>query len=230
MLEPQISIDKIAEQRTKVFGTAPKLNLVSPCKLNSGIIHFLQVQRENLIQKFCESSLTTTFFIPASGSGSRMFQFLFDFINNPTEENRGQIELFLNYIEDFAFFQKLPLEIRKKLKSHDVNLELFINLLLNDEEFGIGNLPKGLIPFHRCGPFVLTPFQEQVLQGIRIKEEGTKFHFTINDKFEAKILENIKSSERLTGNSYDVTFSKQNEDSDAFTFDLEQNVVLNEGG
>jgi hypothetical protein len=68
-----------------------------------------------LIQKFNQSDCNSTFFIPASGSGSRMFHFFFEFLENPTEENRSQVERFLNHIEEFAFFQKT--QFLKKFKN-----------------------------------------------------------------------------------------------------------------
>ena len=99
----------IESQRAKVFGEQPELKLIAPCKMGEGIIHFLQVQRDNLVKKFEQADVKSTFFIPASGSGSRMFHFLFEFLERPNEENRGQVERFLNKMEDFAFFQKIPL-------------------------------------------------------------------------------------------------------------------------
>lgn len=221
-----INNDQIEFQKAKVFGDQPEVKLVAPCKIGEGIIHFLQVQRENLIQKFEKASIHSTFFIPASGSGSRMFQFLYDFLDQPTEENRSQVEKFLNNIEDFAFFQKLPIEIRKKLRSHDVNLDEFVEFLLSNQGMGFGELPKGLIPFHKNGPFVLNPFQEQILQGIKVNEENTKFHYTIKPEHESKVKSGIQSTEELSGGKYDVSFSKQNKASNAIAFDAAHDVKL----
>jgi len=100
----QNDINSIDIQKEKVFGEQPELKLVNPCKLGEGIISSDDEQKDLLINKFENTSLKTTFFIPASGSGSRMFQFLFDFLEDPTEENTSQVERFLNYIEHFAFF------------------------------------------------------------------------------------------------------------------------------
>lgn len=226
----QLTDVHIEQQRERVFGKQPEIKLLGPCKLGNGILHLLQVQRDNLIHKFDHSDICTSFFIPASGSGSRMFQFLYDFVNSPNEENRGQIERFLNYIEDFPFFQKLPSEVRKKLRSHDVNLEEFIHFLLNDQETGLGSLPKGLIPFHKNGPFVLNPFQEHILQGTKIKEEKAVFHFTVHPDYIQRIQDVIHSSEILTGNKYDVRFSVQNETSNAIAFDANGNLASDEHG
>lgn len=218
--------DQIEFQKSIVFGAQPEVKLVSPCKIGDGIVHFMQVQRENLIQKFNQAKISSTFFIPASGSGSRMFQFLYDFLDEPTEENRSQVEKFLNNIEDFAFFQKLPLDVRKKLRSHDVNLDEFVQFLLSNKGMGFGELPKGLIPFHKNGPFILNPFQEQILQGIRVNEENAHFHYTVKPHHEPAIKAGIQSTEELSGGKYDVSFSKQNESTNSIAFDVSHNPKL----
>ena len=149
MHNSSVEITNVESQREKVFGVQPDLKLVSPCKLGDGVIAFPEEQKELLMDKFEASTPKSTFFIPASGSGSRMFQFLFDFLENTNDENTSQIERFLNHMEDFAFFHKLPLEIRKKIKSQDIILDDFVRYLLTDIGMGFGDLPKGLIPFHK---------------------------------------------------------------------------------
>ena len=226
----QIDENSIETQREKVFGEQPELKLVSPCKLGDGIINSDEEQRELLINKFENTDLKTTFFIPASGSGSRMFQFLFDFLEDPTEENTSQVERFLNYIEDFAFFNKLPFDFRKKIKNNDINLDEFVRFLLTGNGMGYGDLPKGLIPFHKNGPFVLNPYQEQLLQGLQVKEENTSFHYTIKADFEDKIDKELLSLQGVIGQDVEVHFSYQDAATDAIAFDEEKNPLLLENG
>jgi hypothetical protein len=225
----EMNTSYLESQRAKVFGEQPEVKLVAPCKMGEGIIHFLQVQRDNLIKKFEQADIQSTFFIPASGSGSRMFYFLFEFLERPNEENRGQVERFLNNMEDFAFFQKIPLEIREKLKSHDVNLDEFVDYLLNKEGMSFGDLPKGLIPFHKIGPFVLNPFQEQILQGIKVNEGNSSFHYSIKPEHENAVKSGIESTEQLSGGKYDVTFSVQNEATSSIAFaENKQPVIISD--
>jgi hypothetical protein len=226
----ELKTSYIDNQRDKVFGKQPEVNLVAPCKLGEGIIHFIQIQRENLIQKFNQSECNSTFFIPASGSGSRMFHFFFEFLENPTEENRSQVERFLNHIEEFAFFQKIPIEIREKLNSHDINLDEFVDFLLDKDGMSFGVLPKGLVPFHKIGPFILNPFQEQILQGVKVNEGKTSFHYSIQPSKEAEIRNGVKSTKELSGTDFEVTYSYQNETTNAVAFDQDQNPILLDGG
>ena len=43
-----------------------------------------------------------------------MFQFLFDFLEVPDDENRGKVERFLNHLDDFAFSRKIAPAIKQK--------------------------------------------------------------------------------------------------------------------
>ena len=209
---------KIQSQKDKVMGAHPEVELVSPCKLGEGILKVNSKERQYLVNLFEKESFSSCFFIPASGSGSRMFQFLFDFLEVPNEDSRSKVEKFLNHITDFAFFQQLPIEIRKKLINHDIDLDEFVSYLLKEHGMGYGELPKGLIPFHKTDPFILTPFQEQVLQGVKMKEENVSFHFTVQSKFENAIEKGIHQAQGLTGQTYDVTFSDQDKDTNAIAF------------
>lgn len=214
-----LSEENIESQRKKVFGAHPDVVLTSPCKMGKGIIQINKTQQQHFAKLFDKTNLTSCFFIPASGSGSRMFQFLYDFLDQPNEKNRSEVERFLNNITEFAFFQQLPSSKRKQLSDYDLELEEIVSYLLNQHGMGYGSLPKGLIPFHKIEPFILTPFQEQVLQGVKVKEENLSFHFTIQSIFEQAITDGIRQAQSLTGQLYDVTFSNQDRTTNAIAFD-----------
>ena len=116
----ELSEENIANQRSKVFGAHPEVFLTAPCKLGSGVIQFNKSQQQQFVKLFDKTNLSSCFFIPASGSGSRMFQFLYDFLEQPNEKNRGEVERFLNKITEVAFFQQLPPVKRKELKDYDL--------------------------------------------------------------------------------------------------------------
>ncbi len=226
----ELSEENIANQRSKVFGAHPEVFLTAPCKLGSGVIQFNKSQQQQFVKLFDKTNLSSCFFIPASGSGSRMFQFLYDFLEQPNEKNRGEVERFLNNITEFAFFQQLPPLKRKELKDYDLDLEEIVSYLLNEHGMGYGSLPKGLIPFHKIEPFILTPFQEQVLQGVKVKEENLSFHFTIQSVFEKAITEGIRQAQSLTGQLYDVTFSNQDRSTNAIAFDSDKKPFVKQDG
>lgn len=221
---------RITEQLEKIKGGNPEVELLAPCKRNEGIISSSENEKVAYIHKWNISELNSTFFIPASGSGSRMFQFLYDFLIEPNEDNRGKTERFLNHITEFAFYEKLPLKYREQLETYNVDLDEFVSFLLNSEGMNLGSYPKGLIPFHRSGPFILNAFQDQVLQGVRVKEKNTSFHFTINPSFEAQIKSSIANIEGVTGQKYAVSYSNQDANTDAIPFkDNNEPVQLADG-
>lgn len=222
--------NQIEKHRELVFGNQNYINLVAPCKIGEGVLNFLKVQQENLISKFDQSAVKSTFFIPASGSGSRMYQFLHEFLTDPSDENLSQMERFLNNIEDFAFYQLLPSEIKRKLKSHDFNLDEFVHYLLSNSGMAFAEISKGMVPFHKSGPFVLNPFQEHILQGKRVNEDRISFHFTIKDADRNAISESIKHAEFMSGNQAEISFSCQNKSTDSFAFDAQKNVVFTDSG
>jgi hypothetical protein len=217
----------IFEQREKIKNGNPVLSLNRPCKIGDGIV--VLSEQENLAHRsyFENSKKTCALFIPASGSGSRMFQFLYDYLLEPNEYTRGQVEKFLVNAPSFAFFPKLPKEMQQAVLDLTVDISSFVNFLLEKDGLNFGALPKGLIPFHHAVPFILNPFQEHLLQGKQIDDEMT-FHFTIQPSFEAQIIESINQLEKLSSVASSLKFSVQDSKTDAFVFDDSLALVKNE--
>lgn len=208
----------------------PEVNLLAPCKIGEGIIQVSPDMAAQLRQDFVSSAEKKAFFIPASGSGSRMFEFLFRFVKHPTQENRGEVERFLNHVQDFAFFHQFPANVQQQLLSGEMSLDGFVAYILNNDGKGLAHLPKGLIPFHRQGPFILNPFHEHILQGLEITGNTGTFHFTIRKAFEDMISQRLEEMKGMTGKSVDVVFSEQNCETDSFAFDENDELMLDEEG
>ncbi len=218
----------IEAQRSKLKKGNPVLSLLRPCKIGDGIIRLSESEKQAFEAKFETSDFSSSLFVPASGSGSRMFEFLFDYLQSPNEETRGKVERFLANARNFAFFQKLPHEIQQKVADLTIDMAEFVSFLLSESGLNYGALPKGLIPFHQMPPFVLNPFQEHVLQGICINP-SMRFHFTIQPKFENEILASIKQLEGIALEQAELNFSVQNPESDAYVFTEEFELVKDDG-
>lgn len=198
--------------------------------MGEGIISVSAEESRKLRELFLQSSDSKSYFIPASGSGSRMFEFLFDFLSNPTENNRGQVERFLNHIEDFAFFYQFPTSVQQRLRSGEMDIDAFVAYILNDNGMGLAHLPKGLIPFHKHGPFILNPFHEHILQGLEVTNGDCTFHFTIRSAFQQLINERLRHLEGMTGKKIRTVFSEQNPETDAFAFTPSGEMAFCENG
>jgi len=214
----QIEQKKVEIERNLLKKTPNRIQLFAPCRIGEGILCLSEKENNKFQKTFLQSDIDFTFFIPASGSGSRMFSFLSNLVANSTHEEIGQVEKFMNHIQDFAFFQLLPAEWKKKIKEKNIDSDELSLFILNKNGLNFENLPKGLIPFHYNDPFVLNPFQEQVLQGIKLSERRANFHFTIQKQFQEQIQQSISNIEGLTGRKYNVNYSEQRKESDSYAF------------
>ena len=217
------------DQKTKVSGGSPKLKIIAPCTPGNGILKLKPTEEAYYQEQFYKISSPLCFFIPASGSGSRMFDFL------QVELALGKPELamktndFINRLQDFAFYKSLNEKQKEQIASCRSHKEL-IDFILTDEQngIGLGNLPKGLIPFHSYGQQHNSAFHEHLSQGVSLSRNTVNFHFTIQythqEAFE-QALSNFKSEHKQV---FDAGFSFQDPETDAYVFD-KQNEPLRTG-
>ncbi|MBI3133597.1 MAG: DUF4301 family protein [Bacteroidetes bacterium] len=232
---------QIEIQRAKLLQGNPNLLLSEVCRIGNGISVLTDEAKAAWISAFNEhkTRVSIAYFIPASGSGSRMFDTLYNFLqtDNPDSQTIEFVEHLLNCAPDFAFYELLPHSIKTDLKTGAIDLKNFIRLLLFSDKmadqhtgFNYGNLPKGLIPFHRYGDKITNPFQEHILQGIEISGPDSVFHFTINETFKRQINQSIEKL--ISGRNIKATrhFSVQNPATDAIAFDENLNPAVDEKG
>ncbi len=229
-MEIKITSDSIEKQRNLINKEQPIIHLVGPCRLNEGIVRHSDFEKNKYKIKFENSNGSVCYFVPASGSGSRMFNFLYEFLVKPSDASRSKTERFLNAIESFAFFELLPYHVKKKVREYDISLDDFVAYLLKSDGLGLGTIPKGLVPFHRSRSFILNAFQEQFLQGLSLKEEKINFHFTINKQHEKKIRSALESIQQLTGRNCNIELSEQDPSTHSLAFDKDGNVVKDKQG
>ena len=220
----------IETQRQAIQNGQQTLPVLRPCRLGDGILSITEAQQERYRQvaRFFNEALH--FFIPASGSGSRMFAFLFDYLQHPDAENTKQAERFFSRLQDFALFRQLPQDIQKAYLAGDLTLSAFIEVLMGADGLNFGALPKGLISFHIHEPFVLNAFQEHLSQVQTLAQGPIHFHFTIQEDFHQAFEKCVAELAALTGHNYQVTYSSQDKNTDAFVFDAHQELVLDANG
>jgi hypothetical protein len=220
----------ILEQKKAILNGVPSLDVIRPCRIGDGIIQLETDEELAFTQRFDLLTKHLSFFIPASGSGSRMFQFLYDYLNHTTELNQAQTEQFIRRISSFSFYTCFPKDVKDKIENFTWTIDDLIAFILNEEGLNYGLFPKGLIPFHSLGPFILNPFQEQLIQGSKLKEQPIDFHFTIQSNFKAHFESAIKSLSEMTGDNYPVTYSEQDVNTDAYAFYLDGSLALGVDG
>ena len=226
---------ELEQQKANLLSGNPTIKLVKPCRIDDGILKIHPSTENTLVNEFekTKDQLDITFFVPASGSGSRMFDSLYDFLGsagNLKPTTYEAIEKLLNRFQDFALYNLLPRHIKQQLKDGSVNIKELVEFLLSENDLNLGNLPKGLIPFHRYGKFIINPFQEHIVQGAKIGGDNSSFHFTINRDFEEKINRNFFILKEITGIDFNYTFSEQDKTTDAFTFNKKGEPIKNKDG
>ena len=220
----------VLKQKKDILNGAPTLAIVRPCRLGDGIVQLSFEEEIELKHRFEHLKKELSFFIPASGSGSRMFQFLYDYLNQTTETNQAQTEQFIRRISSFAFYKRFPAEVKEKVENFTWSIEDLIAFILKEEGLNFGSFPKGLIPFHSLGPFILNPFQEQLIQGSQLVQGPIDFHFTIQLSFEEHFQAAIQSLSDMTGDAYPVSYSEQDPDTNSYAFYADGTLAFGHDG
>jgi len=205
-----ISVEK-AEAQLECFRNGfPELDIVAPASTKKGILAPKRAEQEEYIaawQQYLKEGHKILKFVPASGAASRMFKNLFQYLEDGIET--PFIQEFLAHKDCFAFGPQLAGEEGQEA----------VRYLLNDMHYG--ELPKGLLLFHKYRDGARTPALEHLVEGALYcaepAKEGQKptvyLHFTVSHDhlplFRQHIADNLKKFEDKYNVKYDVTFSEQ---------------------
>lgn len=222
------SSDLIADQQNKLKIGSPKIEIIAPCLLNDGIITCTEEQNQRFVEIFESTQEDLLIFIPSSGSGSRMFDFLMAYTSDESLLADKDVMFFLNHLDRFPFYDERLGELNKSWKASEMGTKECIKAIL--DTCGFAHLPKGLIPFHKTNSGILNAFQEHVLQGINLKTNKIKFHFTIQGRFENLFIESLEHVKKSSQMDFDVEFSVQDSATDSFSFDHSMKVLCTEEG
>jgi len=229
-----LNIEHVLEQ-IKTFETGiPFVQLSKPANIGSGIIQFSTTELLEYAKTYDTkiNKLDITKFVPASGAATRMFKELFKFLDN-YDFTKESINSYLNYEKAVAMrlfligFEKLPFydEVLDATKNKYPRFEDFTEgeqiyafvktMLKNHGGLSYGELPKGILPFHKYNTNVTTAFEEHLFEGANYasKEGKAKVHFTISPKHLVKFEEEFerigKKVEEKTKTTFDISYSFQ---------------------
>ena len=205
-----ISVEK-AEAQLECFRNGfPELDIVAPASTKQGILAPKKAEQEEYIaawQKYLEEGHKILKFVPASGAASRMFKNLFQYLEDGIET--PFIQDFLAHKDQFAFGPQLAGKEGQEA----------VRYLLQDMHYG--DLPKGLLLFHKYRDGARTPALEHLVEGAQYCVAPAKYgekptvylHFTVSHDhlplFRQHIADNLKRFEDKYDVRYDVTFSEQ---------------------
>jgi hypothetical protein len=231
-----ISEQEINEQLNYFRTGFPFLELVAAASTGKGI---KQIDNEKRYldewDNYCRQNRTVIKFVPASGAASRMFKSLFEFIEASYDSPTTIAEkTFCENLPKFAFYQLLndycllnerePID--ELLKAG--NCKAIVRNLLETQGAGYGNLPKGLLLFHRYGEMSRTPLEEHLIEGALYAQNHDKtvhIHFSVSPAhrplFEVLVAQKKGEYEAAFGVKYAVSFSEQKPKTDTIAVDMD---------
>ncbi len=199
-----------AVQQMACFRTGfPALDIAAPASVKNGILHPTKTQEAHYIsvwRDYLAHNHKVLKFVPASGAASRMFKNLFEYLDNGIMT--PFVEDFLAHKDCFAFGDRLAGKDGREA----------VRFLL--EEMNYGNLPKGLLLFHKYKDGPRTPALEHMVEGaLYAASDGiVRLHFTVSHEhlplFRQHIAEAILPFEKHFGVRYEISFSEQKPSTD----------------
>ena len=228
-----LTLQQVVSQLETFAKGIPPVSVVTAASIGNGIMDISESEQKKLIALYEERKKKKTIvkFVPASGAATRMFKFLFEFLEtfNPEQEtfnrflkqgNHKQLEKFSKSVRDFPFVN----EVRKKIREHypeykqsrkGARLRYFVKSMLDEKGLNFAKLPKGLIPFHKYTKYATTAFEEQLYEAALYATSKTDayLHFTFSEQhvpFFKQEFEAVKNRvEKKTKTEFHISYSFQ---------------------
>lgn len=245
---------QILKQYETLKAGIPFVDLRSAATAGKGLSIYKREEQEAFVQIFEQKKATVDLlkFTPASGAATRMFKFLFEFLENYkldqesinayiNREGVPELRLFFVGIDSFPFYKKVRRRLKKKYKQKnsidiDLNRFRFIEELLSKNGLNFGNKPKGLFPFHTYKKHTATAFEEHLFESaLYANKEGiARLHFTISKKHQDSFYQKFKKRkayiELKTGIKFDITYSYQEPSTDTIAVTVANKVLRDRDG
>ncbi len=235
-----ISEKTVQEQLAMFEKGFPALVIKAPVTPENGLKLVSPEAMEEYLDKwynYLNNDKSVLKFVPASGAASRMFKDLFEYLEAGIDSlESNSMKQFFDEIERFAFYQALN---SKCIECTGSDIETLIaagkkttvvEMLLTEKGLNYGQLPKGLLLFHKYDENARTAFQEHLAEGALYAMNGQKqvnIHFTVStehrDLFENHLSESIAQFEQEYEASYSITFSEQKPSTDTIAADSSNN-------
>ncbi len=219
------------ETQLKEFETGfPFLKLEAAAAVGNGIVAPNTDERKTYVkawEDYKAAGKRIVKFVPASGAASRMFKNMFAFVdadyNVPTTDFEKK---YFNEIENFAFYEALDAVCQKnegkgiKALMAEGNYKAVAANMLRPEGLNYGQLPKGMLLFHKYPEGARTPMEEHLVEGALYAASNGEahVHFTVShdhlEFFKAKVAEKADGFAQKYGIKYDITFSEQKPSTD----------------
>ncbi len=225
----------------------PYLPIEAAASVEKGIMRVTKEMEEfymNAWSDYLKSDKKMIKFVPASGAASRMFKDLYAFLDADYEEPSTAVEkTFFAQLPQFAFFVSLD-ETCKDLFDkgaeelcREGRYKEVVAALLYPEGLNYGNMPKGLLLFHKYPEGNRTPLGEHLTEGTlyaKNSKNEVNVHFTVSaehkEMFELLVAARKLNYEFKLGASFSVTYSIQKPSTDTIAVDMSNRPFRDEDG
>ena len=241
-----ITQEQIENQLNEFKTGFPFLKLEAAAGIGRGIIAPNADERkqfEEVWNQYKAAGNKIVKFVPASGAASRMFNNMFAFVDADYDVPTTDFEKkYFNEIEKFAFYDALDAACQKnegkgiKQLIADGNYKAVAANMLKAEGLNYGQLPKGLLLFHKYPEGPRTPMEEHLVEGALYAASNGEahVHFTVSHEhmelFKAKVAEKADSFAKKYGIKYDISFSEQKPSTDTVAANPDNTPVRTDDG
>ena len=225
-----ISQEQIETQLHEFETGFPFLRLEAAAAIGRGIVAPDADERKDFIaawENYKAEGHRIVKFVPASGAASRMFKNIFAFVDGENDVPTTDFEKkYFDEIERFAFYDALDAVCVKnegkgiRALIAEGNYKAVAANMLSKDGLNYGQLPKGMLLFHKYDDGARTPMEEHLVEGaLYAASKGeSHVHFTVShehmDFFRQKVAEKADGFAKKYGVSYDITFSEQKPSTD----------------
>ena len=241
-----ITQEQIENQLNEFKTGFPFLKLEAAASISRGIIApdaQARQQYEEAWKQYKAAGKRVVKFVPASGAASRMFKNMFAFVDADYDVPTTDFEKkYFDQIEKFAFYDALDAVCQKNEGKGIKDLIAAGNYkavaanMLKAEGLNYGQLPKGLLLFHKYPEGARTPMEEHLVEGALYAASNGEahIHFTVSHEhmelFKAKVAEKADTFAKKYGIKYDITFSEQKPSTDTVAANADNTPFRNDDG
>lgn len=224
----------------------PFLKLEAAASIGKGILALDKDkcnEYESAWEKYKATGKKIVKFVPASGAASRMFKDLFAFLKADYDSPQTDFEKrFFDGINKFAFYEALDATCTQNEGKGinqliaDGNYKAVVTNLLEDKGLNYGQLPKGLLLFHKYEDGARTPMEEHLVEGALYAASKGKssIHFTVSHEhmplFKQMVADKECYYKNKFGVDYDITFSEQKPSTDTIAANPDNTPFRTEDG
>ena len=241
-----MTVAQVEHQLEQIRQGFPFLKLESAAAVGKGILAESAARQQQDVEAwetYKRQGHKVVKFVPASGAASRMFKNMFGFLNAAYDTPQTDFEkTFFGQTHHFAFYDALNEKCKENNKKTIDELvasgeyKAVVANLLTAGGLNYGQLPKGLLLFHRYDDGIRTPLEEHLVEGALYASSNgeSHIHFTVPhdhlELFKQRVEEKKGYYEQKFGIRYDISFSEQKPSTDTIAANPDNTPFRNEDG